>query len=232
MLSIMAQWIMVAERSGRVSDDGEADAGRGGMLQEARLAAAVHPPGRHRRVRRGEPVGHVLAAVGVLHRGGGDYQGQQQPEGVGGDVLLPPLHPLARVISLRGLRGIGGGLHHPGADDCRGRLRCAPGLLADPAAEQVVDRLGGAVGLPPGVVVIHGLARREVVRQVPPGDPGPVHVQDRVHDLAQVMDRRGKAQAGLGAGGPPGGQDRLDQRPPGIGQVTTICTPASHDRDL
>jgi hypothetical protein len=91
MLSIMAQWIMVAERSGRVSDDGEADAGRGGMLQEARLAAAVHPPGRHRRVRRGEPVGHVLAAVGVLHRGGGDYQGQQQPEGVGGDVLLPAL---------------------------------------------------------------------------------------------------------------------------------------------
>src|ERR1019366_8157001 len=58
---------------------------------------------------------------------------------------ITPLHPLARVISLRGLRGIGGGLHHPGADDCRGRLRCAPGLLADPAAEQVVDRLGGAV---------------------------------------------------------------------------------------
>ncbi len=70
------------------------------------------------------------------------------------------------------------------------------------------------------------------MRQVLPRDLGPVHVQDRVHDLAEVMDRLRQAQAGLGTRGPPFGQDRLDQLPPGIRQVTAISTPTGHDGDL
>src|ERR1017187_3256601 len=64
-----------------------------------------------------------FAAVGVLRRGGSDDQGQQQSEGVGRNVLLSAFRPFPRVVSLRGLRGAGGGLHHPRVGDRRGRLR-------------------------------------------------------------------------------------------------------------
>ena len=72
--------------------------------------------------------------------------------------------------------------------DCRTWCLGAPGLLADLAPQHVVDRLRRAICLPFGVTVIDRLVRREVVRQVFSGDPGAVHVQDRVDDLAQVMD--------------------------------------------
>src|ERR1039458_8776908 len=90
----------------------------------------------------------------------------------------------------------------------------------------------GAVLLPPGVVAADRPVRREGMRQQGPGGPRPGHVQDRVHDLAQVMHRLGQAQPGLGPGLPPGGQDRLDQRPAGIRQVSGIrATRRCHDTD-
>lgn len=76
------------------------------------------------------------------------------------------------------------------------------------------------------------LGGREIVGQVFPGDPGPVHIQDRVHDLAQVMDGLAEAQASLGPRRPPAGHDRLDQCPAGIGQVAAVRTTGGHDSDL
>ena len=74
-----------------------------------------------------------------------------------------------------------------------------------------MDHLRRAVGLPFGVVVIDRLERREIVRKVFPGNPGPVHVDDRVHDLAQVMHGLAEVQARFGPRRAPGGQDRLDE---------------------
>jgi hypothetical protein len=51
-------------------------------------------------------------------------------------------------------------------------------------------------------------------------------------DLTQVMHRLDQAQACFGPRRPPGGQDRLDQRPPGVGQVGAVGTPGGHDGDL
>jgi hypothetical protein len=36
--------------------------------------------------------------------------------------------------------------------------------------------------------------RREVVRQALPGDPGPVHIQDRVDNLAEIVTGFGDSQ--------------------------------------
>src|ERR1700741_4935635 len=59
--------------------------------------------------------------------------------------------------------------------------------LVSATLQEVMQGLGGAVGFPLGVVVIDRLVRREVVRQVLPCDPGPAHIQDRVHDLPQII---------------------------------------------
>jgi hypothetical protein len=71
---------------------------------------------------------------------------------------------------------------------------------------------------PGGEVPVHRRPGRETVRQVPPGAPGPVQVQDRIDDRPQRPDPWPAA--------PPGhlsGQVRGDDLPLGIGQVTGIA---------
>lgn len=73
----------------------------------------------------------------------------------------------------------------------------------------------------------------EVVRQVAPLHPGAVHVQDRVHDLAEVeFGGPAECQRPAVALVAPAGQDRLDQLPAGIGQITRIRTTVSHDLEI
>jgi hypothetical protein len=81
---------------------------------------------------------------------------------------------LACVVPLAGFGCVRGCLDDLGVDDRGGRLGGAAGLLADLAAQQVVDLPGGAVFLPFGVVVEDCLAWREIVRQVLPCDAGAV----------------------------------------------------------
>lgn len=72
-----------------------------------------------------------------------------------------------------------------------------------------------------------------LVRQVVPLHPGAVHVRDRVHDLAQVMlGRASDVQRMPALLGPPGAEQRLDQLPAGIGQVTRIRMTFGHDQDV
>lgn len=71
------------------------------------------------------------------------------------------------------------------------------------------------------------------VREVPPGDPGPVHVEDRVQQAPQVVVRRpAGVQNAAAALGPPRGQDRDDQLPPGIGQTTRVTATFRQDHGL
>jgi len=63
-----------------------------------------------------------------------------------------------------------------------------------------------------------------------PGHPGPVHIQDRVHDLAQIMERLADAQAGALL--TPPDQDRVDERPAGVRQIGAVWLPGIHAADL
>jgi hypothetical protein len=95
--------------------------------------------------------------------------------------------------------------------------------------QQTVELGKDTVLLPPGEVAVDTLMRREIVREVGPLAAGAVHVQDRIHDLAQVMPgRSAEVQGPAAALETPGGQHRLDQLPTGIGQVTRIRTTVRH----
>lgn len=59
--------------------------------------------------------------------------------------------------------------------------------------------------------------------QIPPGDPGPVDVEDGVHDPAQIVfGRPPDVQALPSLLGPPGCQGWFQQFPTGVGQVTRV----------
>jgi len=131
---------------------------------------------------------------------------------------FPAIH-LFRVIPAAGGFGHGvGGADRLGVDHRRGRLGVPPGGSPDLGAQPVVQPGQRAVIAPGGEVPVHRPPRREVRGQVPPGAPGPVHVQDRLHDPAQRPDPRSA---------PPlrhhGGQVRGDNLPLDIGQVTGIA---------
>lgn len=70
---------------------------------------------------------------------------------------------------------------------------------------------------------VDGFPRGEVVWQVPPGNTGPVDVEDGVHDPAQVVfGRPPDVQALPSALGSPDTQGWFEQFPTGIGQVTRL----------
>jgi hypothetical protein len=91
-----------------------------------------------------------------------------------------------------------------------------PAVVSAEAVKLVED----AVLLPVREEGVGGLPGRALVRQVAPGDAGAVDVEDRVQDVAQVVfGRTADVQGARAAFGSPGGQDRLDERPSGVGQV-------------
>src|SRR5664279_2575347 len=86
-----------------------------------------------------------------------------------------------------------------------------PHGIADGIAQRVVDPVGGALRVPPLEVPVHGVPRREVVRQLPPRASRAIHVQDRLNDPPAWVDRRAAATAQW--------HHRLNQRPLLIGQI-------------
>jgi hypothetical protein len=85
----------------------------------------------------------------------------------------------------------------------------------------------------PSEVAVDRLMGREVVGEVGPLASGAVHVEDRVHDFAQVVPGwPAEVQGPAPALEAPGGQHRLDQLPAGIGQITRIRTTFRHDLDV
>ena len=103
-------------------------------------------------------------------------------------------------------------------------------MLSHQLPQQAVDLGEDSVFLPAGEVAVGRLPGREVVREVDQLAAGGVHVQDRVHDLAQVVPwRPAEVQGPAAALEAPGGGHRLDQLPPGVGQVTRIRATVPHD---
>lgn len=108
-----------------------------------------------------------------------------------------------------------------------------PCLLAYQFPQQAVELGEDAVPLPLGEVAIDRLMGREVVREVGPLAACAVDVQDRVHDLAQVVPGRApEVQSAAAEFEAPRGQHRLDESPAGIEQITRIRGTAGHDLDV
>jgi hypothetical protein len=78
-----------------------------------------------------------------------------------------------------------------------------------------MDAIGGAIGIPPPEIPVHGVPWRKVVRQLPPRAPRPVRVQVCLDDAPPRMDRRAATAAHR--------HHRLDQRPLLIGQVRGVA---------
>lgn len=79
------------------------------------------------------------------------------------------------------------GLDALGVQDAGAGLGVTAFGFPDQAPQEPVELVEDRVLLPGGEVSVDGFPRGEVVRQITPGDPGPVDVKDRVHDPAQVM---------------------------------------------
>ena len=173
------------------------------------LVIGVHPDDLAHRlaVPPGEQLGRRF---GVVHIGGRDQHGQQQPHPVDHEMALPAVHVLGVVPAP--LRAAGGGVDRL-AIDARGGAAVV-GLLgrADLAAEPVVDLVQGPV-MPPLVEVPPDRALgREVVGEIAPLAAGAEEVEDGIDDIPQV-GRAGPTAAGFGR------DVRLDQSPLGVGQV-------------
>ncbi|AYV32907.1 hypothetical protein EES41_39740 (plasmid) [Streptomyces sp. ADI95-16] len=158
----------------------------------------------------------TLAAVTSKHR-------EEKAECVGDDAPLPADDLLASVDALAGGMNAGGGLDALGVDHAGRRFGVAPLLLPQELPEHAVELGEHALIGPFGEVPVDGVPVREVMWKVAPLDPGPVDIQDRVHDVAQVvLGRPAEMQGSAPALEAPGREERLDQLPAGIGQITRI----------
>jgi hypothetical protein len=91
-----------------------------------------------------------------------------------------------------------------------------------------VDRLVGAVVAPQREVVVRRRLRRQIVRQIRPLTPGPVLVEDRIHDLPQLVTAlmpRHRRVLRL-----PRRQERPDDLPLLIGEITRIRLALAHNQ--
>jgi hypothetical protein len=78
-------------------------------------------------------------------------------------------------------------------------------------------------GVPPGVEVVrHGLPRRVVVRQHPPGAPAAGQVEDGVHDVPEWVGPLASAAARWAVRA---GEQVGDVGPLEVGQVTRVTHP-------
>jgi hypothetical protein len=97
-------------------------------------------------------------------------------------------------------------------------------LETRPAAQGAQDALGGAGLLPAAEQAVDRLPGREVRRQGAPLDAVVQDVQDRVHDLSSAVLLRASP-----SGPRPGrvGQERVEDRPLGVGQIGRITAAAA-----
>jgi hypothetical protein len=117
----------------------------------------------------------------------GHPDGQQEAQGIDTEVALATCDFLAGVDALAGRRHVGGGFHALRVQHAGAGLGIAALGLSDQAAQEAVELGEDAFLLPGGEVPVDGFPRGEVVREVAPGDPGAVDIQDGVHDAAQVV---------------------------------------------
>lgn len=202
--------------AGFFGDDLGVDPALGRMCEKAGFVPRIHPGLGHGRMSGGELIGQNLAAVGVLHRCSGDDQREQQSERIGGNVPLAAFIRLAASMPWRSSPTFGEVL------TAWASMRAALGCAARPALTRALTRSRSwicpvVLSFAHMLKYVRCLARREIMRKQVPCTARPVHPQDGVGDLSQIMGRF--LDPDPVAGGPPPGQDRLYQRPALIGQV-------------
>ncbi len=147
----------------------------------------------------------------------------------------------ARVEALAGAVHIGGGLDALGVEYAGAWFGSAAFGFAYPAAKQAAWLVEHAVLPPGGEVPVDGFPRREVVRQVTPGDARSVDVQNCVHEAAQVVHGRTPKPArlrGLGSNPVPARgvasfrvlRVRVDQA--ALRAAPSACRPGTAPQDL
>ncbi|GAA3908148.1 hypothetical protein GCM10022207_92140 [Streptomyces lannensis] len=151
-------------------------------VNQAAGEALVRPDLPNLRMVESSPQKRPLHAIPILDTGRDDMDRDEQAEGVGDQRALAALDLLARVEAPGGRRDGVGSADRLRVDQSCARLCLSAVGLTDPAAQDVVDVFDGAVVVGPGEVPVHSRPGREVLRQLPPGAPGPHHVEDRVHD--------------------------------------------------
>jgi len=115
-----------------------------------------------------------------------------------------------------------------GVERDRGRILTAAGLLPRLATQQIMDRGVDAVIAPRGEVVVRHRLLRQVMRQIRPLAAGPVLIQDRVDDLPEIL--LAVPARDRDPPGPPGVQERADQRPLRIGDIARVPLAITHDQ--
>ncbi|CAM5271704.1 hypothetical protein SSPIM334S_07227 [Streptomyces spiroverticillatus] len=211
----------------------DVDAEAGAVVDGGGAVAGVHPGLGDEWVGGGDAGQQGDPAGGVGHARGGDEDGQEQPEGVAAEVAFAADDAFPCVGALAGEGHVGGGLDGLGVQYAGGGFGMVALGLAEQASQQAVELFEDAVLLPLGEVAVHRRPGGEVVREVAPRDAGAVHVENRVHDLPQVVFGWAADVQGIAsASGPPGGEGGGDQRPAFVREVAGIPVARGHVCDV
>src|SRR5512135_3555183 len=181
-----------------------------GVIPVLPIAPDGGQPGEPRPVQLPE---HLRRRRSVVGRGRRDHHRQQPPQRIEGDMSLPPVDLLARIIA--SLPTTLGALDRLAVDIRDPRRRLASLGHAQLLPQGVGDPLPGAIVAPLGEGVVDGALGQQVVRQQLPLAAGAGLVQQGIEDLPYV-DLAGPT-AGQG-----GGDQGLDDLPLGVGQVGLV----------
>jgi putative transposase len=217
----------------RALDGMDIDAQAGAVVDGGRAVSGVDPRLGHPGVGGGDPGEQVDAGRGVGHAGGGDQDGQEQAQCVAAQVPLAADDAFSGVGALAGEGHVGGGLDGLGVQYAGGGFGVVALGLTEQAPQQAGELFEDAVLLPLGEVAVHRRPWGEVVREVAPGDTGAVHVEDRVHEVPQVVfGWAADVQGVASASGPPGGEDGRDQFPAFVREVAGVPVVRGHVSDV
>jgi hypothetical protein len=168
------------------------------------------------RIERADRSEHARRAIAVLNIGFMHNEADEVSLRVGDDVTLAAFDFLAGVEAARAAAFRG--LHRLAVDDAGVRARFSSRLLARRHDQDVIDARKQAGARPSVEIALHRRVGRKLLRQLPPLAACRRHIQDRVHDRAQIgFARSAEPRARR--------KQRLDQRPFGIRQMTCVAKP-------
>src|SRR5262245_8907742 len=153
---------------------------------------------------------HLLGRLGVVHVSGGHHHGQQQTQGIHGDMTFAATDLLAPIGA--DLLSAGGGLDRLTVNAADAGVGVAASDPANPQTKGNKETVPGAIAFPVLEVVVNGLPGWKVVRQGPPTATFTCEVKDGVDDLTPIGFARPTAGAWWW-------NPRFQDSPLGVGKV-------------